>query len=179
MKRRTWLQYTLGLAAAATGGGLSWWHQQQRQAQAQLEDALWSQTFERPDGSELLMNSLRGRPLLLNFWATWCPPCIQEMPLLNHFHNQQAPDGWRVLGLAVDHLEPVRRLLARTPVNFDIGVLGFGGLDLALAWGNTTRQLPFSVALNKTGQLLERKLGAFKEADLAKLAEPADRLNRP
>lgn len=170
MKRRTWLNRTLALTAAAAGGGLSWWHQQQRWAQAQLEDALWSQSFERPDGRGLLMSSLRGQPLLLNFWATWCPPCIQEMPLLNHFHNQQAPEGWRVLGLAVDHLEPVRRLLVRTPVDFDIGVVGFGGLDLAFAWGNSTRQLPFSVTFNKTGLLLERKLGAFSEAELAQLA---------
>ncbi|MES2888649.1 MAG: TlpA disulfide reductase family protein [Pseudomonadota bacterium] len=168
MNRRHWLTGGVAVAAATAGAGWALWREQQQAAAQAAGDAeLWRQRFDRPDGTLLAMDSLRGRPTLVNFWATWCPPCLQEMPLLNAFHQPTPGSGWQVLGLAVDNVEPVQAYLKRLPVTFPVAIAGFGGLELASSLGNSTRQLPFSVLFNAGGEVIGRKLGAFTEAELA------------
>ncbi|MBC7717365.1 MAG: TlpA family protein disulfide reductase, partial [Pseudorhodobacter sp.] len=81
------------------------------------------------------MADLRGKPLLLNFWATWCPPCVKEMPLLDAFYQTHRARGWQVVGLAVDSPTPVRAFLERVPVSFPIGLAGMEGSELSRALG--------------------------------------------
>ncbi|NDA99912.1 MAG: TlpA family protein disulfide reductase, partial [Betaproteobacteria bacterium] len=78
----------LGLAsAAALGGlGLAWWQRQALEQPELVTPALWSVVLATPQGQNLQLADLRGRPLLINFWATWCPPCIEELPLLSRFY---------------------------------------------------------------------------------------------
>jgi thiol-disulfide isomerase/thioredoxin len=87
-------------------------------------------------------------PLVLNFWATWCPPCIKEMPALDRF-REPCGTRWEVVGLAVDGPTPVREFLQRVPVSFPIGLAGFGGADLGKRLGNQTGGLPFTVVLRQ------------------------------
>jgi thiol-disulfide isomerase/thioredoxin len=127
----------------------------------------WTQSFERPQGGELKLATLQGKPMLINFWATWCPPCVKEMPELDHFHREFAPLGWTVLGLAVDGPTPVREFLAKVRVGFDIGLAGFGGTELAQALGNDAGGLPFSVIVDAQGRIAHRKMGATSFDELA------------
>jgi len=166
MNRRTWLGWSGGAVAlaSATAGGV--WYA--RSADDSASAALWTLRFERPEGGELAMASLRGRPLLLNFWATWCPPCVTEMPLLDRFHRDAGASGWQVVGLAVDGPSPVREFLAKRPVGFPVGLAGLDGVELARGLGNLSGSLPFSLAFDAKGHLRERKLGMLHEADLAR-----------
>ena len=132
--------------------------------------ALWSLRFVKPDGGELVMAHLRGQPLLLNFWATWCPPCIKEMPDLDQFARQHAARGWRVVGLAVDNPQPVRQFLARNPVSYTIGLAGFEGSELARQLGNTQGALPFTVVFNRDGRKVQQKTGPADATDLQRWA---------
>ncbi len=127
----------------------------------------WAQSFERPQGGELKLATLQGKPMLVNFWATWCPPCVKEMPELDHFHREFAPQGWAVLGLAVDGPTPVREFLGKVRVGFDIGLAGFGGTELAQALGNEAGGLPFSVIVDAQGRIAHRKMGATSFDELS------------
>jgi thiol-disulfide isomerase/thioredoxin len=164
MNRRRWLG--LGVAAGAVTAGLGWamWRERQR---AEPASPLWGLRFDRPEGGELVMADLRGRPLVLNFWATWCPPCVKEMPELDRFHRDFAARGWQVVGLAIDGPTPVREFLQRVPVGFPIGLAGFGGTELVRQLGNLTGGLPFTVVLGRDGTVLHRKMGETHYAELA------------
>lgn len=130
-------------------------------------EGLWDLAWDTPQGTTLSMASFRGRPLLLNFWATWCPPCVEELPLINAFYQENKAKGWQVLGLAVDSLAPVQLFLKKMPLDFPLGLAGLSGAELGRNLGNLTGGLPFSVVLGADGQVLQRKLGRLKAADLA------------
>ena len=177
--RRVWMIGGAAVAASA-GIGLSWWRSSSQpgitvaaapMAPPAAPIDLWAQRFERPAGGELVMADLRGKPLLLNFWATWCAPCVAEMPMLDTFQREHADSGWRVVGLAVDNPDPVREFVVRRKVSFAIGLVGFAGADLARDLGNTSGALPFSVVFNREGKVQHRKLGALKAEDLAQWAK--------
>ena len=169
-RRRNWLITGAGLAALGLGLGLAW-RQQAGRALSTEALAFWSARFDRPEGGELVAASMQGRPLLLNFWATWCPPCVQELPELAQFQREFRTQGWQVLGLAVDSPTPVREFLKKLPLDFDIGMAGLTGTELTRKLGNTQGGLPFSVAFGADGEVIWRKLGSTNLEELRELAK--------
>jgi thiol-disulfide isomerase/thioredoxin len=149
------------VAAAATAGGLgwAWWRDKLSAELSETAGGVWDLRFPQPGGGELVMQALRGRPLVLNFWATWCPPCVKEMPDLDRFQRQFAAQGWQVVGLAIDAPTAVREFLARTPVGYPIGLAGLDGTGLSRRLGNEGGALPFTVVFNAAGRVVQRKLG--------------------
>ena len=107
-----------------------------------------------------------GKVLVLNFWASWCPPCVEELPMLDRFFREQASNGWQVAGLAIDQPSAVRKFLERTPVSFPNGMAGLQGTDLVKRLGNTSGGLPFTLVLDRGGVVLARKMGKLEPADL-------------
>jgi len=167
MRRRT--LFTLAAAVAGlAGAGLAWWRHTPAPVDQTLALELWSLGFDTPIGSKLELQSLRGRPLMINFWATWCPPCVEELPLLNAFYRENSDKGWQILGLAVDKLEPVQAFLARQPLAFPVALAGMAGLDLSRKLGNHVGGLPFTVLIGADGSILDRKIGKLSERDLAR-----------
>ena len=129
--------------------------------------AFWDLSFQTPQGAALPIAAMRGRPLLLNFWATWCPPCVEEMPLLDRFFRQQPANGWQVVGLAIDQPSAVRTFLAKTAVTFPIGLAGLEGTELAKNLGNLAGGLPFTMVFGPDGNVRQRRMGRVSETDLA------------
>ncbi len=112
------------------------------------------------------MADFRGKPLILNFWATWCVPCIRELPALQRFQRDFEARGWRVLALAVDSPVPVLEFVSKFKLALPVGMAGVDGLELMRVLGNSQGGLPFSVAIDAAGRVLERKLGETKYDDL-------------
>lgn len=166
LSRRAWVGVAAG--AALLGAGGSWWfHRRTSDPVDHALDALWAQTFTGPQGEPVPMAQFRGRKLVINFWATWCPPCVEELPMLNAFFIEQQAKGWTVLGLAVDQLEPVQRFLTRQPLAFPVAVLGAQGLTVTQSLGNAAGSLPYTAVLAADGSWVQRKLGKVNENDLA------------
>ena len=190
MNRRKIAMGGVAAAAGLAGVGAAWWKfrphdlasgpDADRAAASPVADAdtgddavaaFWKSSFDTPEGAPLPMSSFRGKPLLVNFWATWCPPCIEELPLLNSFYQANKSKGWQLLGLAVDQPSAVRKWLQAKPLSFPVGMAGFGGTELSKSFGNLSGGLPFSVVLGASGQLLHRKTGKVTAEELALWAQ--------
>ncbi len=166
--RRRWLYGTVAALAGLGGAGLALRKFGLNEVNEAALVALWGMTFETPDGAHLSLSTFRGRPLLLNFWATWCPPCVDELPLLDSFYRENKVNGWQVVGLAVDRLEPVQAFLARQSLGFPMALAGMTGISLSKSMGNVGGGLPFTVALGGNGKMLDRKIGKISPQDLAR-----------
>lgn len=163
--RRHWLAMGVGAGAALAGAGLAWRHW--NTASPDAVDELWAMRFDKPDGAQLVMADFRGKPLLINFWATWCAPCIRELPALQRFQRDYEARGWRVLALAVDSPAPVLEFVARIKLELTVAMAGIGGMELLRLLGNTQGALPFSVAIDSGGRIRQRHLGESKYEELA------------
>ncbi|MCF7223284.1 TlpA family protein disulfide reductase [Marilutibacter chinensis] len=112
-----------------------------------------------------------GRPLLVNFWASWCGPCIEEMPELNRYAAGQnaggkAGDGTQVVGIALDDADAVREFLARIPVDYPVLIDRAGPRDSSVQLGNPRGVLPYSVLISADGRLLKQKVGPFQSGEI-------------
>jgi thiol-disulfide isomerase/thioredoxin len=165
VKRRVALVGAVAAVAGAAGMGGALWRARSV-ASAPAGADIWPMRFDTPQGGQLELADLKGKPLLLNFWATWCPPCVTELPLIDRFHQAQQASGWQVVGLAVDNREPVLQFLGKTPVGYPVGIAGMGGVELSRNMGNTVGALPFTLVFDRAGKVVERKLGVLTPADL-------------
>ncbi len=113
-----------------------------------------------------LRTKYAGRPLLINVWASWCGPCIEEMPELNRYAQSQGPGGLQVIGLALDTPENIRWFLDRVPVSYPIVVDTPGRADASVWLGNTKGVLPYSVLVSAQGRIVKQKVGPFSEGEI-------------
>jgi thiol-disulfide isomerase/thioredoxin len=168
-RRRRILGAAVGVAAAAAGATLAYrWVGSSPDEGAAA--ALWAMQFDRPEGGKLVMADFHGKPLILNFWATWCAPCIRELPALQRFRQDFASRGWRVIALAVDQPVPVLEFMARFKLDLTVALAGVDGLEWQREIGNPSGGLPFSVLLDAQGRVLQRRLGESTYDDLVRWA---------
>lgn len=119
-----------------------------------------------PDAGLKSLAQWRGKLLLVNYWASWCPPCIDEMPMLDAYARRHAERGLVVVGIAEDDHEAARGFLADNPVAYPVllGNQQFDGSSMQL--GNSRNVLPFSVLIGPDGRLLARKVGVLDDDKL-------------
>ncbi len=155
----------VAVLAAIAGTGLAL-KKQPAGLDMETQQALWNAEFDTPDGQILKMQNLQGRPLVINFWATWCAPCVEEMPLLDIFFRQNASKGWQMVGLAIDQPSRVRQYLSQNAISYPIGLAGMTGTELGRLLGNEVGGLPFTVVLDGKGSLIQRKLGKLSAQEI-------------
>lgn len=168
--RRSWLVAGVAVGAALGGAGWAWWrHQAAPSPNDAALQAFWALQLQAPDGTPMALQQFSGKPLLVNFWATWCPPCVRELPMLSTF--AQAQKGLQVLGLAVDQNAAVQKFLARQPLAFPVAMAGAGGSSLTRSLGNINGGLPFSILFDADGNVKHRKIGELSATDLQSWAQ--------
>ena len=113
-----------------------------------------------------LPGAYAGRPLLINVWASWCGPCIEEMPELDRYARSQGEQGVQVLGLALDTPDNIQGFLGRVPVAYPILVDTPGPADASVWLGNRKGVLPYSVLVGADGKILKQKIGPFESGEI-------------
>jgi thiol-disulfide isomerase/thioredoxin len=105
-----------------------------------------------------------GRWRLINFWASWCPPCVKEMPVLDAYHRAQGPHGVQVIGIALEDAADARAFLERVPVDFPIFAEPNSLRDSSVRLGNARGLLPYTVLIDPEGRLVAQHLSPFPDA---------------
>ena len=125
------------------------------------------------DGQPTSLASLQaGRPMLVNVWASWCGPCIEEMPELQRFATAQGANGVQVIGIALDEVANVRDFLSKVQVSYPILIDAAGPADAGVRLGNPKGVLPYSILVSADGILLKQRIGPFVHGEIDAWAQP-------
>ncbi len=168
--RQTWLILAIAILAAAAGG---WLQHRRRLAHvpagvqvANVGDLRPDLALPDPDGQSHRLSDYSGRRVLLNFWATWCGPCLDEMPLLDQAQADYGPGGVRIVGIAMDDPAHVRRFLAAHPLHYPVLIGQLDAPSTSLRPGDEAEVLPYSVLLDAAGHVLAVRRGPLQQAQL-------------
>ncbi len=170
LSRRHALYAGVATVAAAAGVGVALRRHASEAVTPDALQAVWASEFDTPKGETLKLADFRGKPLVLNFWATWCPPCVEEMPLLDAFFRQNSANGWQVIGLAIDQPSLVKRFMGQFPVDYPIALGGMNGSELGRLLGNAQGGLPFTVVFDAAGNVKVQKLGKLSADEIKRWA---------
>jgi len=176
MKRRTIIVGGAGLASLGLVGWLAFKESARKAPQANREATrtplepdpavFFNASFAGADDAPVAMATLRGQPLVINFWATWCPPCVKEMPELDLIAAQMP--AAKVIGVAIDSKANVEAFLQKVPVSFPVYVAGHSGIEVTRGLGNNVMALPFTVLINARGELVSKVLGEVNPRGFAR-----------
>jgi len=133
---------------------------------------LMSASLSDLSGKPQTLSQWRGKVLVVNFWATWCAPCREEIPALMKAQIQYEPNGVKIVGIALDNADKVRDYAKEMRIDYALLIAGMESLDLVKDLGNRAGVLPFSVVLDRSGKLVHAHAGVLTEASLAAVLVP-------
>jgi thiol-disulfide isomerase/thioredoxin len=118
------------------------------------------------DGREVFSHSWAGKVVVLNFWATWCPPCLREMPMLDELQRGVDPASLTVVGIAIDAEDEVREFLEANAVGYEVLLGDADAVALSKDLGNRTQGLPFTVVFDSAGRQVYTRTGELTAAQI-------------
>lgn len=166
MRKNSLYFIPLALAALASGMWLAQTHYAPEPPAPSKAAALWQLDFPDVQGQPQALSQWRGQVLVLNFWASWCAPCRDEIPDFVALHTQHQPQGVEFVGIAIDNAASVAQFLRHTPVNYPILIGEGAALGLARHLGNPNAALPYTIVLDREGNIVLSHLGRLPRATL-------------
>jgi thiol-disulfide isomerase/thioredoxin len=159
MKTSTRVLVLAGVLFAGAGAWFGWQQSAPSAPQTAAVANLFNMTLADLKEQPQPLAQWKGKPLLVNFWATWCAPCVEEMPELSALHTELAGKSVHVLGIGIDSPSSLREFSLKLPVSYPLYVGGMGGSELTRQFGNQAGGLPFSVLISADGQVRKTYLG--------------------
>jgi len=171
------------VAVAAAGAGLLVARKQPAdpsapQSQIQSGAALAALKLADLDGKTRTLAEWKDRVVVVNFWATWCAPCREEMPEFSHISQEYAAKGVQFVGIGIDTPVNVKKFMTETPVAYPLVVGAGDAMQAAATIGNNLMALPFTAVLDRQGQVVQTKLGKMKRPELEAAIQRALALSR-
>ena len=122
-------------------------------------------------GEQVSAGDFDGRVLLVNFWATWCAPCVEEMPMLDEVHRAYADEGLAIVGVALDDVARARAFADELGISYPVLLGATDVMALSRAYGNLSGQLPYTVLVGRDGRVAWTLLGALERDELERRIE--------
>ena len=169
MNRRQWIVIA-GVSVLALLAGIltSQWITQSGLASEPSIKAFFANSWQTPEGKPANTDNWPGKVLVVNFWASWCPPCVEEMPTLDQISKEYATKNVLFVGIGIDSPSNIREFLQKTPVSYPIVIGGLEGSNLAKQMGNSQGALPYTIIISPSGKSTFTKLGKISEDELKK-----------
>ena len=168
------------VAAGAAGFGLQRVMMKPADLPAKLPAQEFSSVLGKPrpefaledlDGNVRNVREWDGKVLLVNFWATWCPPCIKETPLLIELQHKYGDQGLQIIGLAIDDEKSVRDFVDTMGVDYPIVAGELEAMELARRFGNRLNALPYSAFVDRNGDIVHIKAGDIEKEEAEKIIQ--------
>ena len=136
------------------------------------DEKLMRLTLATPEGKTASLKSWQGKILVVNFWATWCPPCREEMPEFSRAHEKLVGKGVQFVGIGIDTPDNILSFQKKNPVSYPLLMGSYDVLKLTTELGNASSALPFTVILDRQGRIAHTKMGKLDAAELEQLLSP-------
>lgn len=161
MKRETWLILPVALLFAGIGLYFSQ-KKHETSASSATANILFNQSLPDSAGKSQPLNQWKGKMLLVNFWATWCAPCVEEMPELVALQEHGQAKNLQVIGIGIDSPTNIREFADKYKISYPLYIAGLEGSELSRQMGNTAGGLPYTVLLDEKGQVKKTYVGRLK-----------------
>lgn len=139
---------------------------------AQIDaDHILGATFPDLSGKPQTIGSWKGKVLVVNFWATWCPPCLEEIPMFVRMQRELGQQGLQFVGIAVDQQDKVEQFVAKNAVNYPIMIGQLDAINVAESAGNDSGGLPYTIVFDRQGQVASRHSGGLTEQELRQIIQ--------
>jgi peroxiredoxin len=164
-RSRTWLIAAVALTALFAGLLVAIQRYSPNASGASAE-AFFTQVFKDLDGQPRAMAQWQGQVVVVNFWATWCPPCVEEMPDLQRVHDDYRGQGVVIVGLGIDNPSALKRFRDEHSLTLPLFAAGAAGSELGKALGNISGALPYTLLIDRKGRIVTARLGQIQPAEL-------------
>lgn len=139
--------------------------------EAVVEQVLSAQVTDLK-GATLSLEQWRGRVLVINYWATWCAPCREEIPAFVRLQERYGSRGLQFIGIAIDQPDKVAEFASEFRINYPLMLGGVETIDLLRRAGNRAGVLPYTLVIDRKGNLVSREQGGLKELKLEGIIQP-------